>query len=106
MKKIILASASPRRKELLSRITNDFIIVPSDADEIYPPTLNAMDVSLYLSNIKANDNVAVQFCMWGGTRGLPYSHPKNRRGVGLLKEIETWSKVFEAKTMIVPKDSL
>ena len=55
MKKIILASASPRRKELLSRITNDFIIVPSDADEIYPSTLNAMDVSLYLSNIKAND---------------------------------------------------
>ena len=45
------------------------------------------------TNIKANDNVAVQFCMWGGTRGLAYDHPKNRRGVGMLKEIETWSKV-------------
>ncbi|MGB2982284.1 MAG: Maf family protein [Candidatus Bipolaricaulia bacterium] len=30
---LILASASPRRKELLSRITSDFIVVPSLGDE-------------------------------------------------------------------------
>lgn len=31
--KIILGSASPRRKELLSRIVDDFEIIPSDFDE-------------------------------------------------------------------------
>lgn len=30
---IVLASASPRRKELLSFITTDFKIVPADIDE-------------------------------------------------------------------------
>ena len=30
---IVLASASPRRKELLSFITTDFKVVPADIDE-------------------------------------------------------------------------
>ena len=54
MNKIILASASPRRKELLTKITPDFDIIPSDAEEVYPDTLNSMDVSLYLSNLVFN----------------------------------------------------
>ncbi len=33
---LILASASPRRKELLSRITEDFLVCPTDADESLP----------------------------------------------------------------------
>lgn len=32
-RQIVLASASPRRKELLGLITDDFVIVPSNADE-------------------------------------------------------------------------
>ena len=55
MKRIILASASPRRKQLLKTITNDFEIIPSNAIEIYPNTLPAIEVSLYLSKIKADD---------------------------------------------------
>ena len=55
MTRIILASASPRRKQLLSTITNDFIIIPSEVKETYPSSLDAMDVSLYLSNLKAKD---------------------------------------------------
>ncbi len=31
--KLILASASPRRREILSRIAPDFLVIPSDADE-------------------------------------------------------------------------
>ena len=30
---IILASASPRRKELIKMLTNDFVVIPSDVDE-------------------------------------------------------------------------
>ncbi|GHU55643.1 Maf-like protein [Clostridia bacterium] len=36
---IILASASPRRQELLKLITEDFIVLPADIDEIIPPEL-------------------------------------------------------------------
>lgn len=30
---IILASQSPRRRELIKKITNDFVVIPSDIDE-------------------------------------------------------------------------
>ena len=52
-KKIILASASPRRKELLSVITEDFLILPSDAEEIIPGDISADETAEYLAKIKA-----------------------------------------------------
>ena len=55
MDNIILASSSPRRKELLNKIVNHFEIIPSKVDEIYPPSLEKFEVSLYLSNLKAYD---------------------------------------------------
>jgi len=55
MKQIILASASPRRKELLKTIVNDFKIVPSTVNETYPAGLEPLLVSLYISNLKAED---------------------------------------------------
>lgn len=54
-KKIILASASPRRKELLSLIFDDFEIIPSGAKEIVPEGLNVFDVAEHLAKIKALD---------------------------------------------------
>lgn len=36
MQKLILASASPRRQELLRLITEDFIVCPADTDETLP----------------------------------------------------------------------
>ncbi len=50
---IILASASPRRRELLNLITNDFIAVSTDADESLPADIPAEDSSEYLSAVKA-----------------------------------------------------
>lgn len=55
MKKIILASASPRRKQLLKSIVEDFDIIVSDLEEIYPETLDPFNVSLYLSALKTYD---------------------------------------------------
>ena len=52
-KKIILASASPRRKELLSVITEDFLVLPSDAEEIIPGDISADETAEYLAKIKA-----------------------------------------------------
>ena len=36
----ILASASPRRQELLHKITDDFIVQPADVDETIPDDIS------------------------------------------------------------------
>lgn len=51
--KVILASASPRRKELLHRIFEDFEIIPADIEEIVPEDLKAEEQAEYLSGLKA-----------------------------------------------------
>lgn len=50
---IILASASPRRKELLKRIVNSFEVVTSNIDENYPNDMKKFDVAEYLATKKA-----------------------------------------------------
>lgn len=55
MNKIILASKSPRRQELLKTITEDFICIPSDAEEIIPDNIETEEVSTYLATLKAKD---------------------------------------------------
>lgn len=52
---IILASASPRRRELLKYIFNDFKVVASNADETIPDGIPPINVPEYLSKIKALD---------------------------------------------------
>lgn len=54
MKKIILASASPRRKELLTQIGLTFTVVPSDVEENPASTL-PQDIVIELSKAKARD---------------------------------------------------
>lgn len=41
---VVLASASPRRSELLSRLPLDFVVIASDADEIHNEQLTAREV--------------------------------------------------------------
>ena len=54
MKKIILASASPRRRELLSQIGLAFTVMPSEVEENPKSTL-PQDVVIELSKEKARD---------------------------------------------------
>ncbi len=49
---IVLASASPRRKELISLIFNDVIIRPADCDETLPEGISPKEAVEYLSKIK------------------------------------------------------
>lgn len=51
----ILASASPRRKELLQNITPIFNIIPSNAEEIVPEDLAKEQAPEYLATLKAKD---------------------------------------------------
>lgn len=52
--KILLASNSPRRKELLTSLGFDFEVVSVDCDEIYPHDLEVEKIAEYLSELKAN----------------------------------------------------
>lgn len=55
MKKIkwVLGSQSPRRKELLAGIGVEFEVRIKDTEEIYPVSLPAEDVPVYLAKLKA-----------------------------------------------------
>lgn len=53
MKKFIVASGSPRRRELLSNAGFDFEVIVSDADETLPKKIDAADAVKELSKRKA-----------------------------------------------------
>lgn len=50
---IILASASPRRRELMKLITDDFTAVSVDVDETLPENCDS-EISAYLAELKAD----------------------------------------------------
>ncbi|MDR2238646.1 MAG: Maf family protein [Chryseobacterium sp.] len=52
--KILLASQSPRRKELLSSLGFDFEVVKIDCEEILPENTAIENAAAYLSELKAN----------------------------------------------------
>ncbi len=54
-KTVILASASPRRRELLSVIFPDFEVIPSNVEEIIPNSIELLKAPEYLSKTKALD---------------------------------------------------
>lgn len=60
MKKFIVASASPRRREILSNAGYSFTVIPSDADESIDEELTAEQTVMLLAKRKAlavlNDN--------------------------------------------------
>lgn len=51
--KILLASQSPRRKELLSNLGFDFEVVKIDCEEILPENIETGKAAAYLSELKA-----------------------------------------------------
>ncbi|MDR0974435.1 MAG: Maf family protein [Ruminococcus sp.] len=57
---LILASASPRRKELLSLITTEFEVCPAEIEETLPEGIASDEVAEYLAIIKCLD-VAKKF---------------------------------------------
>lgn len=54
MMKILLASQSPRRKELLLNLGFDFEVVKIDCEEILPGNIKIGEAAAYLSELKAN----------------------------------------------------
>lgn len=50
---IILASSSPRRKELIKLITENYSVMPADVDETVPEDVQICKASAYLAELKA-----------------------------------------------------
>lgn len=57
MNKIILASASPRRKQLLELAEIPFEVIVSETDETYPENLSSSEIAIHIAQNKA---IAVQ----------------------------------------------
>ena len=51
--RVILASGSPRRQELLKGLGIDFEVLVPDVEETYPSSLRQHEIALYLSQLKA-----------------------------------------------------
>ncbi len=52
--KVVLASASPRRQELLSELGLNFTVRPAEVKEEYPAELGMTAIPVYLSELKAD----------------------------------------------------
>ena len=52
---VILASASPRRRELMQRLGRPFVSETSQAQEIVPPEISVSKTAEYLSGLKAHE---------------------------------------------------
>lgn len=57
MNRLILASQSPRRIDLLNKLGLEFEVVPSDKEEVVQPGLSPEDVVLSIAEQKAEDVV-------------------------------------------------
>jgi septum formation protein len=53
-KKLVLASKSPRRQQLLAGLDIHFEVKTKDVPEIYPPALQREEIPRYLSRLKAD----------------------------------------------------
>jgi septum formation protein len=51
--RIILASNSPRRKQLLKEIVSDFVVQVKEVEEIAPQHLKRDEIAVYLSQLKS-----------------------------------------------------
>lgn len=52
--KLVLASASPRRQQLLKELGLEFEVRPADVDEFYPENLGMTAIPEYLAQLKAD----------------------------------------------------
>ncbi len=111
--KIILASSSPRRKELLKMIVSKFDIIVSGVDETLDPSLTPQQQVIRLSNIKAKDifdktqesRVVIGSDTIVVKDGKIYGKPKNtKQAKQMIKELASGNRthsVFTGLTIII-----
>ncbi|MCU0461170.1 MAG: Maf family nucleotide pyrophosphatase [Bacteroidales bacterium] len=111
--RIILASRSPRRQQLLRELGLKFDVVVRDFNETYPDSLRAEEIAEYLSSIKAenfrgeiSDNeivITADTIVWcnGRVLGKPENHNDARNMIrqlsGVTHEVITGVTLFSLK---------
>ena len=114
--KIILASASPRRKELLKIIVPEFEIIVSGVEEILEPELTPQEQVTKLAYIKAKDvfekttgdRIVIGSDTMVAKNGKIYGKPKDKENAKqMIKELDSGDRshsVFTGLTIIVEKE--
>lgn len=109
---LILASQSPRRKELLKIITDDFCIKTANVDETLPDGVSPKEAVMYLSQIKAKpfengkDTVIgadTVVAIDGKILGKPINDSNARKMLKMLSGRE--HSVFTGVTVINPNET-
>lgn len=117
-KKLLLASASPRRRELLAALDTDVqIIQPANVDETYPSTLTAEQVPEYIARLKRDacdttllrdDEVLVTadtvVILDGEVLGKPHSREDAIKMLGMMSG--KCHKVITGVTLTTSKNSI
>jgi len=107
---LILASRSPRRRELMKLITEDFIATAADVDETLPEGIAPADAVKYLSKIKAAPFVKegdivigadTVVSLEGAILGKPQDAEDARRMLRLLSG--KCHSVFTGYTVVTPQ---
>ncbi|HBN38892.1 MAG TPA: septum formation protein Maf [Ruminococcaceae bacterium] len=109
MRPIILASKSPRRKELLSLITENFVIKSAEVDENLPKGIQPDKAVEHLSKIKAEPFKSEEDVIIGADTvvsidGVILGKPKDRSDAfKMLKMLSgKYHSVFTGVTIIKP----
>ncbi|MGB5356995.1 MAG: Maf family nucleotide pyrophosphatase [Eudoraea sp.] len=104
--KIILASGSPRRQELLKQMGFDFEINLKSIPEIYPEDLKGSEIALYLAKLKASPFlkslqaneivITADTVVWHQNRHLSKAADKEE-AIAMLKSLsDCWHEVITA----------
>lgn len=109
---IILASNSPRRKELLSHIIPHFVQKTKEVDEIYPDDIPKKEVAAYLAKLKADafteelkdNDIVITSDTTVVLENVIYGKPKDRNdAIAILKKLS--GKQHEVITGVCLKSS-
>jgi septum formation protein maf len=107
IKNIILASASPRRKELLSELIIGFDVEVRPVEEVYPSHLQREEITDYLAKLKAqpyaedieDDTLVITADTIVWHEGKAFGKPKNiGEGAEMLRSLS--GKIHEVITSV------
>lgn len=112
--RIILASKSPRRKELMNLITNNYEVIVSDVDETFKEGLNIIEQSKRLAYIKAkkvfaetnNDRIVIGSDTMVVKNDKVYGKPKSKEeAISMIKELKNGEhQVITSLAVLIEKD--
>lgn len=112
--RVILASGSPRRKELLDSITRDFEVIVSNSDESFQEGLTIEEQSKRIAHLKAKtvfeqtqgDRIVIGADTMVLKEGVIYGKPKDKQeAYEMLSDLQNaMNEVITGISIIVEKD--